>query len=359
MQNSQTLNIVADEEIPLVRTLFGQFTQIKLKPGDEIQREDLINADILLVRSITRVDEALLHNTPVKFVGIAAAGIDHVDGNWLDKNKIIWHNAKGSNAHAVAEYVLCCIAALQQKKLLHDAPLRVGLIGIGNIGKAVKHYFDQLGYEVLCHDPPKAAKEKNFVSTPLSHLIDCNLISIHASLEKKGEHPSFHLIDEKFLASLKEGTILINTARGAVVDSQALLNHRSIIACLDVWENEPWIDLALLDHATIATCHIAGYSKNAKINATFMLYEQMQNYFNLPSLTEKNELLNNNIKKIKLDKNKDWQSMLLNHYNPFDDTKEMKTKLLNDPKNIGENFYWLRKNYRWREEFIDLCHPAA
>lgn len=346
------LKIVADEEIPLVNILFGQVGDLTFKPGHKIKRSDLMNADILLVRSITTVNEALLHETSVKFVGIASAGLDHVDREWLNQHKIRWANAKGSNAKAVVEYVLSCIAALQQKNLLRHGRLRVGIIGVGTIGTLIAKYCNQLGFEIICHDPPKASFDKNFISTPLEQFYACDVITIHASLIRHGKHPSFHLINEKFLNNIKKDCVLINTARGAIVDSQALLKNKSTIACCDVWENEPNINPALLEQATIATPHIAGYSKNAKLKATLILYQKAQALFNLPPISNEDKIINLEEKKVRLEKNKDWQSMILAHYNPFHDTEIMKTKLFNNLNAIGKNFYRLRKNYVWRDEFI-------
>lgn len=352
MIKNRTITIIADDKIPLLAETFGQ-TNINLisKPGCLITKNDLIDGDLLLVRTVTPVNETLLKGTSIKFVGSATAGFDHIDRTWLNENGIRWSSAQGCNAQAVSEYVLSCIARLQINKQLTKSKLKVGLIGVGHTGNRVLYYLRKLGYNVLCHDPPKALQDKNFSSVPLTEFFDRDLICIHASLNEYPQFPSFHLVDHSFLEQLKPGCVILNVGRGAIVNNQALSSSTHIIPCLDVWENEPNINFDLLQKCIIATPHIGGYSFAAKQRATIMLYRQAQRLFELPEINEANLIPQKN-KKIELSSESNWQEAVLSCFDPMAETQRMKTTLLTNPKNIQVLFENLRREYQLRPEFL-------
>lgn len=246
--------------------------------ADELSPEMIVQADMLLVRSTTRVHANLLRNTAVQFVGTATTGVDHIDIKWLKSNAIAFADTAGANATAVADYVRLCIDALKQHGKLHQKNC-VGIIGCGRIGSLLAHYFQQLGFTVLCYDPLLQNKPSfQFVSLP--ELISASdIISIHTPLTLQGDHPTYHLFNHDYICAMKQGAILINTARGGVVDENALAKRRDILYCVDVWENEPSIHLNTLHNAFIATPHIAGYTVEAKFNATKMLYLAAKKHF--------------------------------------------------------------------------------
>jgi erythronate-4-phosphate dehydrogenase len=345
------LKIVADENIPLVNELFGKFAEIVLLPGRHIQPADVSDTDILLIRSVTNANASLLAGSKVKFVGTATAGTDHVDINWLEKNDITFTSAKGCNAEAVAEYVVCCIASLQQRKLLSTTQLCAGVVGVGQVGTKVVEKLSQLGFTVLQNDPPRAASETQFVSTALSDFTDLDLICLHTPLIKLGLWPSYHLIDEEFLKPLKPGTIILNAGRGEVIDSIAFKKFgKNLIACFDVWEHEPNLDLDLLRSAAIATPHIAGYTLEAKLRGTLMLYEAAQKVFNLPTQPSSDVFF----PKLSLEtKAQSWQKIVLQCYDPWQDTQTTQQALLNTESPAHE-FDSLRKHYKKRHEFASL-----
>lgn len=336
------MKIVADDQIPLVDELFEGANIVK-KPGECIHREDLIDADILWVRTVTLVDSSLLAGTSVRFVGTATAGTDHLDISWLEQQGIGWGYAKGANAKAVAEYVLCIIAALHQSNRLTICG-RAGIIGVGHVGKMVSQYLKYLGWAVLLNDPPRSAHDSSFYSTPLDQFCDLDLICVHCSLVKKGPYPSFHLLNDDFFKKQKPGTVLLNAARGGVIDTRVLLQQTHLQLCLDVWENEPNISVNLLRMAATASPHIAGYSVSAKKTASILLYQQAKSYFNLPDREDVEKLVDDQIDW------RHWEQRALKIYNPFGETHKMRETLLaiEDPAAIAAGYLRLRKEYLWR-----------
>lgn len=278
------MKLVADDKIPHIADLFTECDELVLLPGESITRNDLIHADILLIRTVTPVNAALLANTTVKFVGSATSGIDHIDTYYLKQQHIFFANAEGANTKAVVEYVQLCVTALQQH---HQLPIKnnvAGVIGCGKIGSMVARFFKSLGFVVLCYDPflqsiqQTSVESFNFVS--LEQLMcDANLITIHTPLTTTKPHPTFHMIDHRLLHLMQKNAVLINTARGNVIDQVALLTANNITLCLDVWENEPEISIELLNKVFIGTPHIAGYSVAAKYRATEMVYESAAKFF--------------------------------------------------------------------------------
>lgn len=349
------MKIVADENIPLVKELFGSSGEVSLIPGRSIQPHDVKAADILLVRSMTPVDKNLLVGSQVKFVGTATAGIEHIDTNYLKKAGIIFANAAGSNANAVAEYVICCVANLLQQKLL-PANAHVGVIGVGKVGSKVVNKLSLLGFTVLQNDPPRAEKDTAFVSVPLSEFSALDLICLHTPLTKSSLHPTFHLIDKRFLENSKQNVILLNAGRGGVIDSRDLFAFgQHAIWCLDVWEHEPNIDLNILKRTKLATPHIAGYTMEAKLQGAFMLYQAAQQALKLPEATVPLP----NIEFELIPSTAFWHEVVLQIYNPEADTQAMRAALLNAPQKIAENFDNLRKHYPKRHEFSSITLKNA
>lgn len=329
------MKIVADDKIPYISDFFTQCDEIIYLPGELISHADLRSADILLTRTVTRIDQSLLENTSVKFVGTATTGTDHVDMAWLEKSNIAFADAAGANAQAVADYVALCVAALEEQGQLQQKKV-VGVIGYGRIGRLVANFFQLRGFEVICCDPFSAAETRfHFVS--LEDLIkNADLISIHTPLTKNGSHPTFHLLTEALLQKIKPGAILLNTARGGVVDEAAILRTKNMTLCFDVWENEPHISLALLNKVFIGTPHIAGYSQQAKYRATEMLLIAAANYFGWPTITAQ--------------KNVNIKQNALSHYDPLQHTQSFRAafqacKTKNDIEKI---FIAERKKYPLR-----------
>ena len=352
------LKIVADENIPLITELFSPFGEVILLPGREITHSHIMDADILLVRSVTMVDKNLLANTRVKFVGSATAGTDHIDKIWLNDQGIAFADAKGANGTAVAEYVICCIAHLQQQGYLTSKKVTAGVIGVGHVGKQVVEKLKLLNFTTLTNDPPRAVVEEDFISTPLAELTDVDILCLHTPLIKTGPFPTYHLIDREFLQKLKRGCVLLNAGRGAVINSADLLEYgRHLLWCFDVWEHEPAIDYAVFKNAAIATPHIAGYTVEAKLHGTLILYQAAQQFFKLPALTEEQQFFPT----IELDiaNCSSWQEVLLLNYNPLHNQFRMLIAFMKFPDQRAVQFDLLRKHYQKRHEFASITLKNA
>ncbi|HVO75052.1 MAG TPA: 4-phosphoerythronate dehydrogenase [Ignavibacteriaceae bacterium] len=272
--------IIVDENIALGTEAFSGLGKVELLPGRKINRQSLSGAEALIVRSITKVNEDLLRGTPVKFVGTATIGTDHIDTGYLASAGIKFADAKGCNADAVTEYVFAAIFdILSLKKInLTDRAMTIGIGGVGNIGSRVVKVSESIGIKVLKNDPPlqRSSGRNDFV--PLEEILKADIITFHVPLNMEGIDKTFHLIDEKRLSGLKEGCILINSSRGPVVKNSSLKNilkKKKITAVLDVWEHEPSVDTELLENIEIGTPHIAGYSFEGKLNGTRMIYSAL------------------------------------------------------------------------------------
>lgn len=341
------MKIVADENIPLVDHYFGSLGDLILKPGRAISRNDVLDAEILLVRSVTTVDQALLEGTQVKFVGSATTGADHLDTIWLNESGVRWSVAQGCNGIAVVEYVISVIAALQSMNYLKQTNLRAGVIGVGAIGSQVAEKLKALGFAVVLCDPFRLLKERDFNGVFLEDLTDLDFITLHTPLTYEGTYPTYHLIGKDFLKRQKKGCVLLNTGRGPVIHFDELKQYgQELIWCLDVWENEPLIDDDVLQKAIIATPHIAGYSVQSKYRGIEMIYQAA---IQQEIITTRNISRCDYPHKMMSFSNKtmDWRDVVLSIYNPLLTTQAMKDSL---NKNKNE-FDALRKHFPERHEF--------
>lgn len=270
------MKIIADENIPCVRQAFASLGEVTLLPGRGMRPEQVRDADILLVRSVTRVDRALLEGSRVRFVGSATIGFDHVDRDYLQAQGIGFATAPGSNATSAAEYVVSGLMVLSEQQGFDPADRTVGIIGCGNVGSRVRRKLEALGMQCLVNDPPLQAGGGHDDFVDLKRVLEADIITVHVPLTRSGAHPTLHLVDAEFLARLKPGAVFINTARGAVADNAALdsrLDERSdLCVVLDVWEGEPAINADLLEKVDLGTPHIAGYSLDGKLRGTEMIY---------------------------------------------------------------------------------------
>jgi len=270
------MNIVADENIPAVADAFGPLGTVTLVNGRNLTAAQVRDADILLVRSVTRIDAGLLDGSRVRFVGSATIGFDHVDREYLAARGIGFATAPGSNATSAAEYVISALLVLAQRQGQPLAGRSVGIIGCGNVGSRVRTRLAALGMHCCINDPPRQAEGVADSYVDLATALACDVVTLHVPLTRTGAHPTFHLLDAAALAQLRSGAVLVNTARGAAVDNAALearLDARgSPDVVLDVWEGEPDIRLSLLDRVALGTPHIAGYSLDGKLRGTQMIH---------------------------------------------------------------------------------------
>ncbi|MFH0965799.1 MAG: 4-phosphoerythronate dehydrogenase [Planctomycetota bacterium] len=272
------MRIVADENIPFAREAFGQLGDVTLAAGRLITPGAVRDAELLFVRSVTRVDAALLTGSRVRFVATATIGTDHVDTGYLASQGISFAYAPGSNANSVAEYVTAALLVLAGRKGWTLAGRSIGIVGAGNVGSAVARKAGALGMRALRNDPPLARGRGPAGFVELAQALDADIVTLHVPLTKSGPDRTFHLVNGEFLARMRPDATLINTSRGAVTDTSALLESlargRPGAVVLDVWEGEPAIDVELLSRTDIATAHIAGYSFDGKVNGTHAIYKE-------------------------------------------------------------------------------------
>ncbi|WP_448569150.1 4-phosphoerythronate dehydrogenase [Thalassotalea ganghwensis] len=275
------MKIYYDENMPYAVEFFQGFGDVVPFSGRELGQQDIIEADVLLVRSITQVNRQLIkQSSNLSFVGTATIGVDHIDQQYLNDRNIRFSSAPGCNAVSVAEYVLSALVVLAERYTLSLSELTVGIVGAGNTGTRLAEKLDALGIAYKLCDPIRAKSGvDNRVFHSLDDVLACDVISLHVPLTRSGEHPTFHLLGKEQLNRLSEQQILINACRGEVVDNQALLalkrSGHSLKVVLDVWEGEPDICQQLIPYCDITTAHIAGYSLEGKARGTEMLYQAL------------------------------------------------------------------------------------
>lgn len=355
--------IVADENIPLLDAFFAGFGEIRRVPGRSIDRATVEQADVLLVRSVTNVNRALLEGSKVRFVGTCTIGTDHLDLDYFNEAGITWSSAPGCNARGVVDYVLGSLMTLAEIEGV-DLPQRTyGVIGAGEVGGRLIKVLKGLGWNVKVCDPPRQAAEGgDYVS--LEQIIEqCDVISLHTPLTRTGEGATWHLFDEQRLQQLQPGTWLINAARGPVVDNAALRNvlleREDLQAVLDVWEAEPEVDVALAELCVLATPHIAGYSLDGKQRGTAQIYQAYCEFIVQPPSIQLSDLLPAPwLSEVTLHADSDpaWALAMLCRgvYDPRRDDADFRRSLVG---NVGEQraaFDVLRKQYPVRREIEGL-----
>jgi erythronate-4-phosphate dehydrogenase len=249
---------------------------------------DIAATEALLIRTVTTLNAETLPSPPkqLTFIGTGSSGMDHLDNDYLEDQGIKLASANGCNARTVAEYVVTAMLLWKEKHQPKKPFGKVGVIGVGKAGSAVTALLADFGIEFEAYDPPREQRDADFKSASLQEVMDCDILTFHVPLNKKGPHPTFHWLDEKKLHG-KSYELVINAARGGVIDEMALMKyyvegsvHNYV---LDVWEGEPDFNTEVAKHAFIATPHIAGYSEQAKVNATKMICNKLAAYFELGS----------------------------------------------------------------------------
>ncbi len=279
------MKILADQNIPCVADAFAELGEVDLMPGRDIKAEHVRDCRCLVVRTVTRVDAELLADSAVEFVGTATIGTDHIDLDYLQAAGIGCANAAGCNAEAAAEYVVSGLFALSERHGFDPFTRIAGVVGYGNVGSRLVHKLETLGIETLVNDPPLqqlGTSDREFVELE-QILQQCNLISLHVPLTRDAEYPTWHMLDDQVLRKLTADCLLVNAARGQVVDNRALLallrQRDDLHVFLDTWEGEPLILRELLQAVDLATPHIAGYSVEGRLRGTQMVLDAACRHF--------------------------------------------------------------------------------
>ncbi len=349
------MRILADQNMPLVEEYFDGLGTIERFAGRDLTAEQLKETDILLVRSITKVDATMLqYANKLKFVGTATIGTDHIDQAYLAQNNIGFSSAPGCNAVAVAEYVISSLLALAQEDSFDLSQKTVGIVGVGNIGRILIEKLAALNIPYLLCDPPR--REAENISSFVSHdeiLERADIISYHVPLVRDGNNATMYLLDEVKINALKSGTIVINACRGEVIDNCALLKrmqlHNDLSLVLDVWENEPNIELALLPYVRVGSVHIAGHTLEGKARGTEMLYMALCQQLDIePKHTLSDFLPSPMLQKVMLADNAD-ETIITNLVHSVYDVRRDFGLMKAGIEQIG--FDTLRKSYPGRREF--------
>lgn len=360
------MNVLADENIPLVTDFFASLGTVVTRPGRTMAAVDAQDAGALLVRSVTRVNKALLANSNVSFVGTCTIGVDHLDQAWLKRKGIEFASAPGCNANSVVEYVYAALCHLDVNWL----GKKFGIIGCGNVGGLLYKRLKLQGVDCYCYDP-KLSLEQNPDLTSLEEVLACDVISMHTPLTQTGEYPSFHLIKAAQLRQLKQGAVILNCGRGPVINNADLLQflqqRDDVRVVLDVWEPEPEINLELLDKVVLGSPHIAGYSYDGKLKGTEMIYQALCKHLQQPAVLSLVELVpplaNNRLvlqQGVPL-----WaqiKNLITQVYAIADDDQRLRTlaeRSRNNQGNFALGFDELRKEYPTRREFQNYQVDSA
>lgn len=337
---SDSLKLVVDDKIPYLHGQAEKLGTVHYLPGAAITAADVREADVLIVRTRTRCDRALLEGSSVKFVATATIGFDHLDTDYLNKAGIGWANCPGCNAASVGQYVSASLIRLARAGFVRLDQCRVGIVGVGHVGAAVDKAVRALGCTTLLCDPPRAEVEHLPDFVPMDTIYrEADVITFHTPLTREGRWATLHLAD---FSRMVRRPVVINAARGEVVDNgawlQALQDGKVSAAVVDTWENEPRISPSLLERAFIATPHIAGYSADGKTTGSRMALEAVARYFHRDVTFD----IQPPALPASLVPADDPLDRALQLYDPMADTAALKAH--------PERFEWLRGNYPLRRE---------
>ena len=278
--------IVVNKNTPFVFETFSPLGNVRMLETNQVTRDAVQDADILIVRSETRVDGNLLEGSSVRFVGTPTIGTDHVDLEYLSAHGIGFSSAPGSNATSVAEYLVSALLVWADRNRETLAGRTIGIVGVGNVGSKVVNAAKNLGMVPILNDPPRARESGDTTFRPLEEIMEADVVTLHVPLTRSGEDKTWHLFDAARIGKMKKGAVLVNTSRGPVVETAALLEalstgHLSAVI-LDVWENEPGISGDLLERVFLGTPHIAGYSLDGKLNALQVIHDEVCRFLKTP-----------------------------------------------------------------------------
>lgn len=338
------MKIIIDNKIPYIKEAVRTIAdEIVYAPGKDFTPELVRDADALIIRTRTHCNRELLEGSRVKFIATATIGFDHIDTDYCQQAGIEWRNAPGCNSASVAQYVQSSLLIWKSLRNRELSGLTIGIVGVGNVGSKIAKVAQDFGMRVLLNDLPREEKEGSGSFTSLNKIAEeCDIITFHVPLYKEGNYKTFHLADREFFQSLKRKPIIINTSRGEVIDTDALLealNNQTISdAIIDVWEHEPDINRELLEKVMIGTPHIAGYSADGKANATRMSLDAICRFFQIKGKYE----INAPTPASPIIYAKNHEEALLQMYNPTKDSERLKTQ--------PELFETLRGDYPLRRE---------
>ena len=285
------MKLMIDDAVWGFEEIFSDFGEIVTLPGRQIDRQSLLDCDILIVRSRTRVNKELLQGTKIKFVGSTVAGIDHIDEAYLNENNLTFASAQGCNANAVTEYVISAISNLAHDYSFDLSKKSLGIIGVGNVGSRLDLKAKKLGITTLLNDPPRQEIDGKEGFVDLNTALSADIVSFHTPLTFSGSHPTHNLLGGHNFELVTQDTIIINTARGGIIDEDLWEKTKTKANVIDCWEEEPNINTKLQSSAYWATPHIAGHSIDAKFMGSYMIYKELCSFTNSPLKNEVEHLI--------------------------------------------------------------------
>lgn len=343
--------LLVDASLPYLASTLSHYTEALFLPSQEITREAILrhHAEGLLIRSVCRCNASLLEGTPIRFIASATAGMDHIDIPYCTAHNIVVKNAPGCNAPAVAQYLFGALAryALMQQRPLATSTL--GIIGVGNVGKQVARYADAIGMKALLYDPIREEQEGGTLFSPLEEVLEeSDLLTLHVPLTRSGKYPTYQMIDATTLHRMRKKPLLVNAARGAVVNTEELLqayDRKQISGIItDCWEGEPSISKSLLEKSFIATPHIAGFSAESKARGSRKITEEMAQCFGLT--IDCREIAPPSIEDAQIEASSFGEWTLERCLKQSIDLETIEKRLRREP----QNFEQLRVNYSFHRE---------
>ena len=342
------MKIVADRNIPFLEGVFEPYAEVIYRDGKEISREDVADADVLVIRTRTRCDAGLLEGSSVRMIATATIGVDHIDLDYCASRGIRVHNAEGCNAGGVMQYVFSALYGVASRKSIKLDDAVFGIIGVGHVGKKVAELAEYLGFKVLLCDPPRAEKEGYEGFCELEYLLaNSDVVTLHVPLDET----TCGMADEDFFTIMKPGSIFINAARGEIMDEKALKQAMPKFGAviIDTWNNEPDVDEELIEMVDIATPHRAGYSYQGKQNGTASVVQAVAGFFGIPQLYDyypATDVPEHEPVKLDLRDKKQGEVAAVFQYNYPIFTDDFRFRM--EPG----NFEKMRSNYQYRREII-------
>lgn len=280
------MKIIADKNIPYIKGVVEYLGDVEFLAGTDFTKERIKDAGTLIVRTVVRLDKDLLEGTNVKLICSATIGYDHVDTEYCDAHGIAWRNAPGCNSGSVQQYITSSLLVLSMQRGIELQGKTIGIVGVGNVGTKVAQACETLGMRVLLNDPPRQELESDVPFVDIETIKrEADIITFHTPLVKEGKYKTYHLAGHNFFSSLGKKPVIINSARGGIIDTvaikEAVRQNKISGMIIDCWENEPGIDLEYMHMADIATPHIAGYSADGKANASRISLTNIAQFYGL------------------------------------------------------------------------------
>lgn len=336
------INIIVEENVPYVRGLLDDYATVRYLPSSAIDAKAAEMASAMIIRTRTRCDEALLAKSECRIIATATIGTDHIDLPYCASRGITVVNAPGCNAPAVAQYVFASLLQTVNRPL---PSLTIGIIGVGHVGSIVERWARGFGMKVLLCDPPRQRAEGGDGWSTMADIArEADIITVHTPLTRECVDATYHMLDAEYLSTLRRAPVIINSARGEIVDTAALVEAakagKTGPLVIDCWENEPDIDRTLLEYVAIATPHIAGYSRQGKMRASQVALDAVTTMLMLPRVTIAGPQPPAPARAVRI-------TDVLASYDPTTDTAALKA--------APENFESLRNHYNYREEVPEGC----